>query len=214
MITEVHYREGQMVKKGDPLIDIDARPYEAQLAQAQGALERDQNLLAEAQMDLTRYQQAWAKNAIPRQTLEDQEKLVLQDQGTVKNDEGTVQYDQVQVGYCHITSPITGRVGLRLMDPGNLVTANSTTTLVVVTQMQPITVIFTLAEDNLGQVLAQMRHGRKQLTVDAWDRDERRSWSQRQADDGRQPDRHDDGHGEAARPVSERERGAVSRISL
>jgi multidrug efflux system membrane fusion protein len=165
----VHYREGQMVKKGDPLVDIDARPYEAQLAEAQGALERDQNLLAEAQMDLERYQQAWAKNAIPRQTLEDQEKLVLQDQGTVKNDEGTVQYDQVQVAYCHITSPITGRVGLRLMDPGNLVTANSTTTLVVVAQMQPITVIFTLAEDNLGQVLAQMRKGTK-LSVEAWDR--------------------------------------------
>lgn len=170
VINEVHYREGQMVKKGDPLIDIDARPYEAQLAQAQGALERDQNLLAEAQMDLTRYQQAWAKNAIPRQTLEDQEKLVLQDQGTVKNDEGTVQYDQVQVAYCHIASPITGRVGLRLMDPGNLVTANSATTLVVITQLQPITVIFTLAEDSLDEVVAQMRHG-KQLNVDAWDRD-------------------------------------------
>src|SRR6202041_3366361 len=143
----------QHVRKGDPLIDIDPRPYQAQLIEAQGALERDQNLLAEAQMDLTRYQQAWAKNAIPRQTLEDQEKLVLQDQGTVKNDEGTVQYDQVQVDYCHITSPITGRVGLRLMDPGNLVTANSTTTLVVVTQQQPITVIFTLGEDSLPQVL-------------------------------------------------------------
>jgi multidrug efflux system membrane fusion protein len=170
VITEVHYREGQLVKKGDPLIDIDSRQYAAQLAEAQGALERDQNLLAEAQMDLTRYQQAWAKNAIPRQTLEDQEKLVAQDQGTVKNDEATVQYNTVQVGYCHIVSPITGRVGLRLMDPGNLVTANSTTTMVVVTQMQPITVIFTLAEDDLSQVLAQMRHG-KQLNVDALDRD-------------------------------------------
>jgi multidrug efflux system membrane fusion protein len=170
VITAVHYREGQIVKKGDPLIDIDSRTYEAQLAESQGALERDQNLLAQAQMDLTRYQQAWAKNAIPRQTLEDQEKLVLQDQGTVKNDEGAVQYATVQVAYCHIVAPITGRVGLRLMDPGNLVTANSTTTLVVVTQLQPITVIFTLAEDNLEQVLAQMRHG-KALNVDAWDRD-------------------------------------------
>jgi multidrug efflux system membrane fusion protein len=170
VITEVHYREGQIVKKGDPLIDIDSRPYAAQLAEAQGALERDQNLLAEAQMDLERYQQAWAKNAIPRQTLEDQEKLVAQDQGTVKNDEATVQYNTVQVGYCHIVSPITGRVGLRLMDPGNLVTANSTTTLVVVTQLQPITVIFTLAEDDLSQVVTQMRHG-KQLNVDALDRD-------------------------------------------
>jgi membrane fusion protein, multidrug efflux system len=94
VITEVHYTEGQTVRKGDPLIDIDPRPYQAQLTEAQGALERDQNLLAEAQMDLDRYKQAWAKNAIPRQTLEDQEKLVLQDQGTVKNDEGTVEYDQ------------------------------------------------------------------------------------------------------------------------
>ncbi len=85
-------------------------------------------------MDLTRYQTAWSKNAIPRQTLEDQEKLVLQDQGTVKNDEGNVQYATVQLGYCHIVSPISGRVGLRLVDPGNLVTANSTTALVVVTQ--------------------------------------------------------------------------------
>ncbi len=169
VITDVHYREGQFVHKGDPLIDIDPRPYAAQLAEAQGALERDQNLLAEAQMDLKRYQDAWAKNAIPRQTLEDQEKLALQDQGTVKNDEGTVQYDQVQLGYCHITSPIDGRVGLRLVDPGNLVTANSTTTLVVVTQTTPITVIFTLAEDSLPQVVEQMRGG-KALQVLAYDR--------------------------------------------
>jgi multidrug efflux system membrane fusion protein len=169
VITAVHYREGQYVKKGDSLIDIDPRPYEAQLAQAQGALERDQSLLAEAQMDLARYQQAWGKNAIPRQTLEDQEKIVLQDQGTVKNDEGTVQYDQVQVGFCHITSPISGRVGLRLVDPGNLVTANSSTTLVVVTQTQPITVIFTLAEDGIPDVLKHSAGG-KQLPVETFDR--------------------------------------------
>ena len=168
-ITAVHYHEGQLVKKGSPLVDIDPRPYEAQLMEAQGALERDQSLLAEARMDLARYTQAWAKNAIPRQTLEDQEKLVLQDEGTVKNDQGTVQYDQVQVGYCHITSPITGRVGLRLVDPGNLVTANSTTPLVVITQLQPITVIFTIAEDNLPQVVTPMHHGAK-LPVDALDR--------------------------------------------
>src|SRR5580658_6420006 len=126
VITAVHYTEGQYVRKGDALIDIDDRPYVATLEQAQGALERDQSLLAEAQMDLKRYQDAWAKNAIPRQTLEDQEKLVAQDQGTVKNDEGTVQYDQVQVSYCHIASPIDGRAGLRLVDPGNLVSAGST----------------------------------------------------------------------------------------
>jgi membrane fusion protein, multidrug efflux system len=124
VVTQVHYREGQAVRKGDPLIDLDDRLYKAQLVQAQGTLEHDQQVLAQAQMDLERYQQAWAKNAIPRQTLEDQEKLVLQDQAAVKQDEGTVQYDQVQVEYCHITAPISGRVGLRLVDPGNLVTAN------------------------------------------------------------------------------------------
>lgn len=169
IITVVHYHEGQMVKKGDPLIDIDCRPYEAQLAQAQGTLERDQNVLSQAEMNLQRYQQAWGKNAIPRQTLEDQEKLVAQTKGTIKNDEGILEYDKVQTGYCHISSPITGRVGLRLVDPGNLVTANSTTTLVVVTQMQPITVVFTLAEDALPEVLQQTRRGR-QLTVEALDR--------------------------------------------
>jgi multidrug efflux system membrane fusion protein len=132
-------------------------------------LERDQNTLAQAQMDLERYKQAWAKNAIPRQTLEDQEKIALQDQGTVKNDQGTVQYDQVQLGFCHITSPISGRTGLRLVDPGNLVTANSTTTLVVVTQQQPITVIFTLGEDNLPEVLQHSKGG-KQLKVETYDR--------------------------------------------
>ena len=168
VITNVYYREGQYVRKGDPLIDIDPRPYQAQLLEAEGALERDQGLLAEAQMDLKRYQLAWAKNAIPKQTLDDQGKLVLQDEGTVKNDQGTVDYDKVQVGFCHIASPINGQVGLRLVDPGNLVTANSTTTLVVVTQMAPITVIFTLAEDSLPQVLQQMRAGR-QLTVQAYD---------------------------------------------
>jgi membrane fusion protein, multidrug efflux system len=132
-------------------------------------LERDQNLLAEAQMDLERYKQAWARNGIPRQTLEDQENLVQQDQGTVKNDEGVVHFDQVQVEYCHITSPIDGRVGLRLVDPGNLVTANATNPLVIVTQLQPITVVFPLAEDSLDQVLAQMRAGKK-LSVQTWDR--------------------------------------------
>jgi membrane fusion protein, multidrug efflux system len=169
IVTQVHYQEGQMVRKGDPLIDIDPRPYEAQLLQAQGALERDTNVLAEAKMDLQRYQDAWAKNSIPKQTLDDQEKLVLQDEGTVKNDQGTVQYDQVQVGFCHITSPITGRVGLRLVDPGNVVQSTGGTILAVVTQVDPITVIFTVAEDSLSQVQAQIRHG-KRLSVDAFDR--------------------------------------------
>ncbi|HUN84687.1 MAG TPA: efflux RND transporter periplasmic adaptor subunit [Terracidiphilus sp.] len=173
VITAVHYREGQNVRKGDPLIDIDPRTYAAQLAEAQGLLDRDQGLLAEAEMDLNRYKEAWSRNAIPRQTLEDQEKLVLQDRGTVKNDEGTVAYDQVELSYCHITSPIDGRVGLRLVDPGNLVTANSSTTLVVVAQIQPITVIFPLSEDDLSQVV-EHRKGGKQLKVEIYDRTQAR----------------------------------------
>ena len=169
LVTQVHYREGQLVHKGEPLIDIDPRPFEAQLLQAQGAFERDTNVLAEAKMDLQRYQQAWAKNSIPKQTLDDQEKLVLQDLGTVKNDEGTVQYDQLQVEYCHITAPFTGQIGLRLIDPGNIVQAAGTTTLAVLAQLQPITVIFTLPEDSLSPVIARLRD-HAQLAVDVFDR--------------------------------------------
>jgi len=169
LVSKVYYKEGQLVRKGEALIDIDARPFEAQLMQAEGALERDTNVLAQAKMDLQRYRDAWARNAIPKQTLDDQEKIVLQDEGTVKNDEGTVQYDRVQVGFCHITAPISGRVGLRLVDPGNVVQANGTTPLVVVTQIQPITVIFTIAEDSLPQVEAKTRQG-KRLDVLALDR--------------------------------------------
>jgi multidrug efflux system membrane fusion protein len=169
VVTAVHYREGQMVRKGDPLIDIDPRQYQAQVIEAEGALEKDTNILAQAKMDLERYRDAWARNAIPKQTLDDQEKIVLQNEGTVKNDQGTLQYNQVQLGYCHIVSPITGRVGLRLIDPGNVVTANSTTTLVVITQVDPTTVIFTIPEDHLGEVQAAMHHG-PALPVDALDR--------------------------------------------
>jgi multidrug efflux system membrane fusion protein len=169
MVTQVHYQEGQLVRKGQALVDIDPRPFEAQLLQAQGALERDTHVLEQAKMDLQRYRDAWARNGIPKQTLDDQEKIVLQDEGTVKNDQGTVQYEQVQVAWCHITAPIAGRVGLRLVDPGNVIQASGTTTLVVITEVQPITVIFTIAEDNLPQVQAQTRKGKK-LEVDALDR--------------------------------------------
>ena len=169
LVVAVQYTEGQRLRKGDPLVDIDPRPYRATLLQAQGALERDQNLLAQAQMDLERYRAAWARNAIAKQLLDDQEKLVQQDEGTVKNDQGTVQYDQIQVDYCHITAPIAGRVGLRLVDPGNVVQSAASITLALITQLEPITVIFTIPEDNLGQVEARLRKGAK-LTVDAFDR--------------------------------------------
>jgi multidrug efflux system membrane fusion protein len=169
VVTAVHFREGQLVHQGDPLIDIDDRPYRATLLQAQGLLDRDEGLLAQAQMDLNRYQEAWKRNAIQKQQLDDQAKLVDQDQGTVKNDQGTVNYDQIQVDFCHIVAPITGRVGLRLVDPGNVVQSTGTTTLAVVTQEQPITVIFTVPEDNLGEIEPRLR-SRTRLVVDAYDR--------------------------------------------
>jgi membrane fusion protein, multidrug efflux system len=167
-IAAVHYTEGQLLVKDDPLIDIDSRPYRATLLQAQGALERDENLLAQSRMDLERYRAAWARNAIAKQTLDDQEKLVLQDMGTVKNDQGTVQFDQIQVDYCHITAPFDGQVGLRLVDPGNVVQADGTVTLAVITQLRPITVVFTLPEDNIGPVEARLR-AKAKLEVDAYD---------------------------------------------
>ena len=169
LIVDVHYKEGQLVSKGDPLVDIDSRPYRASLLQAQGALERDESVLAQAQMDLERYRAAWARNAIAKQILDDQEKLVLQDEGTVKNDQGTVQYDQIQVDFCHITAPIAGRVGLRLVDPGNVVQSAGTVTLAVITQLEPITVVFTIAEDSLGPVADRLRK-RATLPVDVSDR--------------------------------------------
>lgn len=169
IVTAVHYKEGQIVHKGDPLIDIDDRSYRATLLQAQGTLERDEGLLAQGQMDAERYRDAWARKAIPKQTLDDQEKIVLQQQGTVKLDQGSVQFDQIQVGYCHITAPINGKVGLRLVDPGNVVQASGSLVLAVITQLQPITVIFTIPEDNLGQVQRRIRNNAR-LPAHAFDR--------------------------------------------
>ncbi len=170
-IVQVNYREGQMVHKGDPLLDIDPRPYQAALTQVEGQLAHDQAVLNEARIDLDRYQQAYSRNAIAKQQLDDQQQIVQQDEGTVKNDEGQLANARVNLDYCHITSPIDGRVGLRLVDPGNIVQANSSTSLVVVTQLQPITVIFSVAEDYLPQIQTQLREGHK-LPVDAFDRDQ------------------------------------------
>jgi multidrug efflux system membrane fusion protein len=169
LVVAVSFKEGQLVHKGDPLIDIDPRPYRATLLQAQGTLERDENVLGQAQLDLERYRAALARKAIAEQMEADQEKLVLQDQGTVKLDQGAVQYDQLQVDYCHIVAPIDGQVGLRLVDPGNVVQSTGAVTLAVITQLQPITVIFTIPEDSLGPVVARLRNKAK-LTVDAFDR--------------------------------------------
>ena len=169
LVVTVHFKEGQLVKKGEALIDIDPRLYMATLHQAQGTLERDENLLAQAKMDLERYRKAWLGEAVAKQVLDDQEKLVLQDQGVVKIDQGMVQYDQLQVEFCHITAPIAGKIGLRLIDPGNVVQSAGATTLAVITQVNPITVIFTIPEDGLAEVQARLNAHAK-LTVDAYER--------------------------------------------
>jgi multidrug efflux system membrane fusion protein len=175
-IMSVNYTEGQSLKVGDSLIEIDARPYEAALLQAQGALERDRALLQEARIDLQRYRKAWAQRAIQKQLLDDQEQIVLQDAGTVRSDEGTLENAQANLDYCHIHSPIDGRIGLRLVDPGNMVQANSTTGLAVITQLQPITVIFSVAEDFLPQIQEGLRAlgPGASMKVDALDRNQKK----------------------------------------
>ena len=172
-LTEVRYKEGQQVKKNELLAVIDPRPYVAVLLQSQGQLSRDQAALKNARIDLTRYQNAFKEHAVPQQTLATQEATVEQDEGTVKVDQGNLAAAQVNVDYTKIVSPIDGRVGLRLVDPGNIVPANGTTGIAVITQLQPITVIFTISEDNLAQVVEQMGLGRT-LAVKALDRTKQR----------------------------------------
>jgi multidrug efflux system membrane fusion protein len=168
-IVKVTYQEGQKVNKGDPLLDIDPGPFDAALLQAQGQLARDRALLENAKIDLQRYTLAYASNAIPEQTLATQEATLHQDEGTVLLDEGVLSNAQVQLDYTHVTAPISGRVGLRLVDPGNIIHSANSNALVVITEQQPITVIFTVAEDYLTQIQQQLRQG-KPMVVDAYDR--------------------------------------------
>jgi len=168
-LMSVNYREGQMVKQGDVLAEIDPRPFQAQLVQAQGQYDRDKALLENANIDLSRYQTAYSKNAIPKQQLDTQLATVHQYEGIVKIDQGQIDNAKVQLAYCQITSPISGRVGLRLVDPGNIVHAADTNGMLVITQLEPINVLFSVAEDYLPQIRQQLRRGNK-LTVDAFDR--------------------------------------------
>jgi multidrug efflux system membrane fusion protein len=169
----VRFQEGQIVGRGDLLAEIDPRPFEAQLTQFEGQLERDQALLDNARVDLKRFQELVKTDAVPRQQLDTQASLVHQLEGTVKNDQGQIDATKVQLVYCHITSPIAGRVGLRLVDPGNIVHATDTGGLVIVTQLQPITVIFTIPEDSIPTVLDQLGRGVR-LPVQAYDREQRK----------------------------------------
>jgi multidrug efflux system membrane fusion protein len=168
-IIKVNYQEGQLVHAGDPLVEIDPGPNQAALTQAEGQLARDAALLENARLDLERYQEAFASNAIPKQQLDTQVAAVHQDEGTVKLDQGLLANARVQLAYCYINAPISGRIGLRLVDVGNIVQASATNPLLVITELQPITVIFNVAEDDLPPILKQLRQG-KQLVVDAFDR--------------------------------------------
>jgi membrane fusion protein, multidrug efflux system len=163
------FTEGQMVKKGDFLAQIDPRPYQAALDQAKGTLAHDQGLLDQAKADLKRYITLGRQDSIAQQQVQDQQYLVQQYTGTVQTDQGLVETAQLNLYYCHIISPVDGQVGIRMVDPGNYVQTSGSTGLVVVTQMQPISVIFAIPEDNLPEIIQRLRAGAT-LTVEAYDR--------------------------------------------
>jgi multidrug efflux system membrane fusion protein len=168
-LTQVNFTEGQMVKQGDFLAQIDPRPYQIALEQAQGQLARDQALLTNANIDLARYQKLNAQDSIARQQLDTQQSLVQQYRGTILADQAQVDTAKLDLDYCHITAPVTGRVGLRQVDQGNYVQTGDTNGLVVINQIQPITVIFTIPEDNIPMVQRELQAG-STLGVTAYDR--------------------------------------------
>jgi multidrug efflux system membrane fusion protein len=168
-LISVGFTEGQLVKKGDFLAQVDPRPFELQQAQFEGQLARDEGVLAQARVNLDRYKKLAEQNSIARQQYEDQIYIVQQNEGTVKLDQAQIDQQKLNVLYCHIVSPVTGRVGLRLVDPGNYVQTNNVTGIAVVTQLQPITVIFPIPEDDLPDIVPQLNAGAT-LQVLAYDR--------------------------------------------
>jgi len=171
-LMEVRFREGQNVTKGDLLAVIDPRPFQVQLTQAEGQMARDREQLNNARLDLARYKQLWQQDSIPKQQYDTQEALVRQLEGTVKVDQGQIDSAKLQLVYSRITAPISGRVGLRQVDAGNIIHASDTNGLVVITQLQPITVVFPIAEDSLPKLLAKIKSGGR-LAVDAYDREQK-----------------------------------------
>ena len=169
-LMEVLYREGQVVNNGELLAKIDPRPFEVQLTQAEGQMARDVAQLKNAQLDLERYRVLWQQDSVSKQQLDTQEALVRQLEGAIKTDQGQIDSAKLNLVYCQITAPVSGRIGLRLVDPGNIVHVSDTNGLVVITQLQPITVIFPIPEDNLPQVLARVKTGER-LPVEAYDRE-------------------------------------------
>ncbi|QGR86643.1 MdtA/MuxA family multidrug efflux RND transporter periplasmic adaptor subunit [Burkholderia multivorans] len=168
-LQSVAFKEGQIVRKGDLLAQIDPRPYQVALENAEGTLARDQALLATARLDLKRYRTLLSQDSIASQTVDTQASLVKQYEGTVKTDQAAVDSAKLNLTYARITAPVSGRVGLRQVDPGNYVTPGDTNGIVVITQLQPMSVIFTTSEDNLPQILKQVNAGQK-LSVTAYNR--------------------------------------------